>query len=60
MSSKKQVLTRPIVPNMLSCIDYASLIKQQANQGVESLGKLKKENVKKKVYSSKSNKRYKI
>lgn len=60
MSSKKQVPVCPIVPNMLSGIDYDSLIKQQANQGMESLGTLKKENAKKKVYSSKNNRRYKI
>ena len=60
MSGKKQVPMCPIVPNMLSCIDYDSLIKQQANQGMESLGISKKESVKKKIYSSKNNKRYKI
>lgn len=60
MSSKKQVPTCPIVPNILSGIDYANLIKQQSNQEMELLGTSKKENVKKKVYSIRNNRRYKI
>ena len=60
MSSKKQVPVCAIVPNMLSGIDYSTLIRQQANQGMEKLGTLKTENVKKKIYSNKNNRRYKI
>lgn len=60
MSSKKQVPECFVVPNMLSGIDYSTLIRQQANQNVEQLGTIKKESVKKKVYSTKNNRRYKL